>query len=79
MHEAFAARSTNSDGDRGVAVELHVRDADEVVALGAVRLRDNHHDLGVTWLLYGDMRAGNGPVFAGDTKVTAVDRVHDQS
>ncbi len=41
MDEAFAAVGLDLEGDRRVAVELDVGDADEVVALRTERLRDD--------------------------------------
>ena len=44
VHEPLALAVLDLEGDRGVAVELHVRQPDEVVALGAERLgHDDHH------------------------------------
>ena len=63
MDETFTPSCPDLQCHRRVPVERNVRDADEVMALRAKGLRDDDHDV----VLHCDIRAGDGPMLAGNT------------
>jgi hypothetical protein len=64
------------DRDRRMAIELDVRDSDEIVAAWSIGLRYDHRNV---VRLDDEVLASDARMLAGDTKVTAVDGVHGPS